>query len=222
MGKKHRRDINKPDVDASLLIRYLNGNEGPTSERIGQAIKDAQALERTARSTPAGRDPRVVAETHDRQRDSVDTEVRTHEPLKTFNRLSTYFQAFRFEPFLSPLRGGRLKRKLRFDFVPAGYPLEARLAIQAGLKGQDAEEEPWLALSIIHLSRGGVLLLLQECRCKKWYWMSRKNQKHCSPRCRVKRYLDDPDVKERRKIKQRQYQRDYYRKNFKAIRRAKK
>ena len=222
MGIKHRRDINKSDMDASLLIRYLNGSEGPTSERIVRAIKDSQMLERAPRSTTALRDPRVVAEAHDGQRDSVNIELCAHEPLRTLNRLSTYLQAFRFEPFLSPLRDGRLRTKLRFDFVPVGYPLEARLAIQAGIKGQDAEKEPWLVLSIIHLSRGGVLLQLQECRCKKWYWRSRKNQKHCSPRCRVKQYLADPDVKERRKIKQRQYQRDYYRKNFKAIRRAKK
>jgi hypothetical protein len=47
---------------------------------------------------------------------------------------------------------------------------------------------------------------VQQCKCGRWYYSRRTDQKACSPKCRHKIYEQTPDAKARRK----QYMRDYY------------
>ena len=65
-------------------------------------------------------------------------------------------------------------------------------------------------LEIVQLANKHLLRRLRPCRtCSKWIFAKKDSQDFCGVACRQKHYQSDPDVKQRRRERMREYMRGY-------------
>jgi hypothetical protein len=108
---------------------------------------------------------------------------------RALKRIQDVISAYPTKPWVHLF--GERHEGLRFgDITTTGRPAGERMAVD----------------SIMYLADDGVLPLIRECACEKWFYAKRTDQTACSTKCRHRKYEQTESFKAMR----RKYMREYY------------
>lgn len=163
-------------ADKVALLEHPQENYAESQNRVEDLLLRCQALQSLVESCVGECIDRSVENEADRQRDSIN------------DTLSAY----------------RVHSELEISYDPATQ----RHAIK--VESSYRWEIPWgesLAVdAITEIIDAGLVAKVQRCRCDKWFFALRLDQKSCSARCRLKLFESTPGAKQKRK----EYMKNYY------------